>query len=312
MKNATLRQLRIFATVARQLSFTRAASVLYMTQPAVSAQIHQLEEEVSSQLFDRIGRSVRLTEAGERLLVCIDEIEASLRKAEGSLAALRGVQTGALKFGAVDTANYFAASLVNEFGAKHPAVTVRYTVDKLQEIVRLLIESQVEVVILSRAPSNLDIISEPFARHPYVVIASPDHPLAGMHDIPLQRLFEERFVSRAAGSWSRMIMDDFARGIGASYRIEMESASNETIKQAVISGVGIACVSLHTLNVELRTRRLVLLDVAGFPVLKDWQIMHLRDRELSPVARAFREDLLRNGAHIIERAMGRFEPASLN
>ena len=176
MKNVTLKQLKIFASVARQLSFTRAAQCLYLTQPAVSAQVHQLEEAIGSTLFDRVGRTVRLTDAGRVLLRSVDAIDHSLEEAEETLAALRGLKTGMLKVGAVDAANYFAAHLVNTFGALHPAVTIRYTVDALPEILNQLVEGHTDVIIVSRALTDPDLVSEPFARHPYVMIAAPDHP----------------------------------------------------------------------------------------------------------------------------------------
>jgi len=304
MKNVTLRQLRIFSTVARQLSFTRAARCLYTTQPAVSTQMHQLEEALASPLFDRVGRSISLTEAGRRLLTCADEIEQLLQKTEESLAALKGLKTGTLKVGAVDTANYFAASLVNAFSADHPSVTVRYTVDKTREIVSLLVEGQTEVIIVSLAPTNLDIVSEPFATHPYVIVAPPGHPLAKVPRVTLKRLFRERFISREPGGTARTIMDHLAEEAGMPYMIELETNSNETIKQAVMAGLGIGCISGHTLTLELLTKRLVALKVERFPVIKNWHLIHLRERQLSPVALAFRDYLMEHGAQIIERVMG--------
>ncbi|MBI4190285.1 MAG: LysR family transcriptional regulator [Betaproteobacteria bacterium] len=309
MKNVTLRQLRIFSTVARQLSFTRAGHCLYLSQPAVSSQIRQLEAALSSRLFHRVGRSVQLTEAGARLLCCVDEIENSLERTEESLAALRGVKMGTLKIGAVNTANYFAASLVNRFSANNPSITVRYTVDATSEILSQLVQGQTDVIIIGFVPPNLNIVSKPFAKHPYVIIASPSHPLARLKRVSLKQLFKERFVSRKQGSSARAIMENLAQGIGVNYDPGMEMTSNETIKQAVMAGIGIGFISRHTLSLELLTGRLAILKVEGFPVIRNWYVISLRDRQLSPVASAFDRYLVTSGAEIIDSIMGNGEPA---
>lgn len=308
MKNVTLKQLRIFAGVAKQLSFTRAASALYLTQPAVSSQIRLLEEALASRLFDRVGRSVRLTEAGRRLLDGVDDIEHTLERTDEALAGLRGAKTGTLKVGAINTANYFAASLVNAFGASHPAITVRYTVDATPEILSQLVQSQTDLIIIGRAPANINVVSEPFAKHPYVIAAPPDHPLAKGKRVSLRRLFRERYISREPGSAARIIMEGLARKCGTPYEPQMDSASNETIKQAVMAGIGISCISGHTLSLELLTGRLVTLRVEGFPVIRNWYVIHLRDRPLSPVAAAFRSYLTSHGAGIIDRVLGQKAP----
>ncbi len=305
MKNITLKQLRIFATVARQLSFTRAANALSLTQPAVSTQIRALEESLVSRLFDRVGRSVQLTEAGVRLLASADEIEHVLEQTFESLAGLRDVKMGTLKVGAIHTANYFAASLVNAFAAQHSAITVRYTVDATPEIISQLVQSQTELIIIGRAPTNINIVAEPFAKHPYVIVAPPDHPLARSRRVPLTRLFRERLLSREPGAAARLIMENLALECGLPHQPVLETSSNETIKQAVMAGIGIGCISRHTISLELLTGRLVMLHVEKFPVIRDWYVINLRDRRLSPVAQAFRQYLTTDGAAIIERVLGK-------
>jgi len=300
-----LANLNAFIAIAEAGSFSEAAERLHLTQPAVSAQVHQLEEAVASLLFDRVGRSVRLTDAGRVLLRGVDAIEHTLENAEEALAALRGVKAGMLKVGAVDTANYFAASLVNTFGALHPAVNIRYAVDELPEIVNQLVEGHTDVIIVSRAPTAPELVSEPFARHPYVVIAAPDHPLARQRRVTAQDLFREKVVTREPGGLARTILEELAQQSGASFDPAMETTSNETIKQTVMAGFGIGCLSGHTIGLELQARKLVVLRVAGFPVIRHWHVIKRRDRVLPPVAAAFRAWLMSDGARNIDEVLGR-------
>ena len=237
IKNITLKQLRIFSAVARELSFTRAAGCLNITQPAVSSQIQQLEDSISLVLFDRFGRSIRLSEAGIKLLEYTGEIERTLDKADETFSALKNMDAGILKVAAFNTVNYFGGSLVNAFGAKYPKVTVRYMVDKTPAIVQLLAEGNADVIIAGTLPpTHLNVVSKPFARRPYVIAASSKHPLSLSPRISLKQLFSEKFISRQPGASARVIVDRLAKETGVQYSIGLETSDNETLKQALISG----------------------------------------------------------------------------
>jgi len=304
MKNVTLRQLRVFAAVARELSFSKAARALHLTQPAVSMQIRQLEAAAGLPLLERLGRGTALTEAGRELFASATGVDDLLRRAGETLDALRGMKAGTLRLGAVSTAKYFAPSLLAGFSRDYPGVAVRFGVANREETVRQLAHNEIDLAIMGRPPRGLDTAAAPFARHPLVIVAAPSHPLAGKRRIPLKRLIEEPFIIREPGSGTRASMERVFRDRGARYRASMEVSSNETIKQAVIAGLGIAFISLHTVGLELRTRSLAMLDVAGLPVMRDWFVVHLKNKRLSPVAAAFRGDLLAHGAAAIERAVG--------
>jgi DNA-binding transcriptional LysR family regulator len=304
MRNATLRQLRVFTAVARSGSFTRAARELHLTQPAVSQQIKLLEHEAGLPLFEHIGRRIQVTAAGQELLRYATQVTDLLREAGETLAAMRGLKRGVLKLGAVSTAKYFAPSLLSTFAPAYPDVTIRFAVGNREEVIKLLAGNEIDLVIMGRPPRELATIAAPFAKHPLVIIASPDHPLARKRRMSLQQLANENFVIREEGSGTRAAMGHVFKSHGVAYRTSMEVASNETIKQAVMAGMGLGFLSMHTVMLELATGRLVTLNVTGLPVVRDWFVIHLRDKKLSPIAEAFRTFLLERGAAIMKKALG--------
>ena len=304
MRNVTLRQMRVFAVVARQLSFTRAARELHLTQPAVSQQIKLLEQEVGLPLFEKIGHRVQLAPAGEELLRYANQTIELLREAAESLAAMRGLRRGVLKLGAVSTAKYFAPSLLSAFTPAYPEVTIKFSVGNREEIIKQLAANEIDLVIMGRPPRELDTIAEPFAKHPLIIIAGPGHPLAARRHIPLRQLASQQFIIREEGSGTRASMEYVFRERQVPFRVSMEVSSNETIKQAVMAGMGISFISAHTVGLELATHKLITLDVAGLPIVRDWYVIHLREKRLSPIAAAFRSFLLSHAGRIIHKAIG--------
>ncbi len=304
MRHATLRQLRVFSTVARTLSFSAAARELHLTQPAVSIQVKQLAEDAGLPLFEQIGKKVYLTEAGRELARYATGITELLREAGETLDALRGVRGGVLKIGVVSTAKYFAPTLLAEFTREQPDVRIKLTVANREDVVEALAANDIDLAIMGTPPKDLATIDEVFASHPHAVIAAPNHPLAGRRRIPLARLAGEPFLIRESGSGTRGAMERVFAERGVAIGASMEMSSNETIKQAVMAGMGVSFLSLHTVGLELEAKRLVILDVAGLPVMRQWHATQLRDKRLSPAARLFREFLLERGAALIERAVG--------
>src|SRR6267378_2277059 len=304
MRNVTLRQMRVFAAVARHLSFTRAARELHLTQPAVSQQVKLLEEEVGMPLFEKLGRKVQLAAAGAELLRYATQTIELMREATEALAAMRGLKRGVLKLGAVSTAKYFAPSLLSAFTPAYPEVTIKFAVGNREEIIKQLAANEIDLVIMGRPPRELETVAEPFAKHPLVIIAPPAHPLSGKRRIPLKQLASEQFIIREEGSGTRASMERVFRERGVAFRTSMEVSSNETIKQAVMAGMGISFISSHTIGLELAAGKLAILDVVGLPIVRDWYVIHLRDKKLSPIASAFRAFLLQQGAGIIQKAVG--------
>ena len=304
MRNVTLRQMRVFAAVARHQSFTRAARELHLTQPAVSQQMRLLEQEAGMPLIEQIGRSIRLAPAGTELLRYANQVTELLREAGEALAAMRGLKRGVLKLGAVSTAKYFAPALLSAFTPEYPEVTIKFTVANRGDIVRLLGANELDLVIMGRPPRELLTTAEAFARHPHVIIASPQHPLARSRRIPLETLARESFVIREEGSGTRASMEDVFRERRVPIRTSMEVSSNETIKQAVMAGMGLSFISSHTIGLEVEAGRLAILDVIGLPIVRDWYVIRLGEKVLPPIAAAFWSFLLQNGARLIEQTVG--------
>jgi DNA-binding transcriptional LysR family regulator len=303
MRHVTLRQLRVFEAVARHLSFSRAAAELHLTQPAVSMQVKSLEGEAGLPLVEQIGKRIHLTEAGRELRARAHTIARELEAAEGALDAMRGLTYGRLTIGLVSTAKYFAPALLGRFLKAHPGVTVKLDVDNREAMISLLAGNQVDLAIMGRPPHNVETVAEAFAPHPHVVIAPPEHPLAGKHHIPLERLAAETFLIREPGSGTRGLLERLFAEHKLALTVGMEMASNETIKQAVIAGLGISLLSLHTVGLELATRRLATLDVVGLPIVRNWYVVHLARKRLSPVAQALKAFLLAEGAARLDEVL---------
>ncbi len=308
MKNVTLRQLRVFAAAARHMNFSRAAEELHLSQPAVSTQIKEFASHVGLPLFERIGRRTYLTPAGEEILQCASAISQRLKDADSALAQLKGVTGGRLNVAVISAGDYFFPRLLAHFGAGHPGVTFNLTVHNREQLLRHLADNLTDLAVMVRPPADMDVIALPFAPHPYVIVAAPDHPLAGTRQIPRAVLNREPFVQREQGSdtWNSM-REVFGRQF-PKLHIAMQIHSTETIKQAVAAGMGIAFLSAHTIGLDLQAGNLVVLDVQDFPARLHWYLVHNRTKRLPPVAAAFKEFLLREGAPLIERLV-RFGPS---
>jgi len=293
VRNVTLRQLRVFAEVARRLSFVRAAEALHLTPPAVTMQIKELEAAVELPLFDRQGRNVSLTTAGEYLLVYAKRMLATIKEAEDAMARLRRIETGVLNIGLVSTAKYFVPRLLARFREEHPGVEVRLAVSgNREQLVALLHGGELDMAVMGRPPRELATRAEPLAAHPLVFVAPPGHPLLAREHVPAAALEDHPFIVREPGSGTRKAMEDFFTEQRVTPRITMEMSSNETIKQAVMAGMGVSFLSLHTIGLEVRSRLLGVVDVEGTPIMKTWNLVHLMSKMLSPAAEAFRYFML--------------------
>jgi len=311
MRNATLRQLRVFAAAARHQSFVKAAEELHLTPPAVSMQIRDLEEQVGLPLFDRSGRQVALTVTGEYLLVYVRKVLATLKDAEDAIARFRGLETGRVSIGMVSTAKYFVPRLLAQFRQEHPAVEVKLAVGgNREQLVALLRANEVDLAIMGRPPRELATRAEPFAVHPHSVVTAPDHPLMRIGHAPASLLANYEFIIRETGSGTRAAMEKFFADHRLQPRVAMEMTSNETIKQAVMAGMGVSFLSLHTIGLERRAGLLAVPDIEGLPVLKRWYVVNNLSKTLSPAAEAFRYFILEEGERFLAREYGTPDAAS--
>jgi len=299
MLHITLRQLKVFESVARNLSFSRAAEELYLTQPAVSMQIKQLEDNVDLPLFEQMGKRIYLTDAGRELYHYSKAISQQLADMELALDELKGLERGKLNISVVSTANYFAPHLLAKFCQRYSRVTVSLNVSNRETVLKHLADNLTDLAIMGQPPDDLDIVSESFMENPLVVIAPPDHPLCKKRKIPVKRLEEETFLVRELGSGTRSAMERFFSAHHISINKGMETDTNEAIKQAVQAGMGLAIMSLHTTELELETGRLKVLDVQDFPIMRHWHVVHRKNKRLSSVAQAFKVFLLKEATGLM-------------
>jgi DNA-binding transcriptional LysR family regulator len=299
LQHVSLRQLRVFEMAATLGSFSKAAETLHLTQPGVSMHIKELEANAGLPLFERIGRKLHVTEAGQELLSRAREVLRTLKDAEDVLAGLKGLKRGRINLAVVSTAKYFVPRLLAEFGKSYPELDVRLAVDNRDAVIEHLVANEVDFAIMGRAPQSLKAIAEPFAQNPHVIIAAPDHPLAGRRRIPAEVVAKETFIVREPGSGTRLAMQQFFDERQIPFKVGLEMASNETIKQAVMARMGVSFISKHTLDLELETQRLTVLDVRGTPVIRLWHVAHLANKRLSPTAAAFREFVMKHGKNLL-------------
>ena len=255
MKNVTLRQFRILSAVTKTGSMAGAARQLHVTPPAITVQMQQLEETAGLPLIERLGEGTTPTSAGEVLLRAAIRIEALLAECDQELAQLKGIKGGRVTAGVVSTAKYFAPKALSAFKQLHPGVDLRLSVHNRQETIAALRELTLDMAIMGRPPESLDLESTPLGDHPHIIVAAGNHPLAGK-DVTIAGLANETFFIREPGSGTRMLMESLFQEAGFTPKVGMEIGSNETIKQAVIAGLGIAFISAHTVAVELADGRL--------------------------------------------------------
>ncbi len=296
MKNATLRQLRVFTSVAKHLNFARAAEELGLTAPAVSMQIKDLETETGLLLFDRSKRKVSLTTAGEYVLASTQRVLAAMRDAEDMVARFRGLKTGVLDVAMVSTAKYFLPRLLAQFRQEHPGIDIRLlSADNREAIVRLMQQGNIELAIMGRPPQGWPTRAEPFAMHPHVLVTAVDHPFTRSEKVPARALMNEGFIVREPGSGTRAALDEYMHAHHMKPRVVMQMSSNEAIKQAVMAGMGVSLLSLHTLGLELEHHLIAAPETEGLPLLRRWHVVKTLAKTLSPAAEAFRYFILERG-----------------
>jgi len=287
MRHSTLRQLEVFATAARLGSFTRAAEELFLTQPTVSMQIKKLTDVVGLPLFEQIGKKMYLTDAGHELHQTCGGIFEHLTQFEMVAADMKGLKAGKLRLAVVTTAKYFAPRLLGIFCKQYPGIEVSLKVSNREHVLERLAKNMDDLYILGQLPEEVDAMVQGFLENPLVVLASVNHPLANKKKITLRRIVEEPFLSREAGSGTRMATERLFSEQGLKLKIRMELGSNEAIKQAIIGGLGISVLSRHTMALDAHMGQLAVLDVQGFPINGKWYCTYPSGKQLSIVAQTF-------------------------
>lgn len=302
MRNATLRQLRAFVAVAQHGHFGRAAAELHLTPPAVTMQVKELEKEAGLPLFDRDAKQVSLTLTGEYLLTYVRRALAELKGAQDMLARLRRLEGGDLVVGMVSSAQHFLPALLGEFRAEHRDVVVRLRVGNREQLAGWMRDNQLDLAVMGRPPRELATRAEPFATNPLVLVTSADHPFVHMEQVSALRVSMETLLMREPGSGTRAALEEYLRAHHLQPGTTMELPGNETIKQAVVAGLGVSLMSLHSLGLERQQGRLAVPEVEGLPILRRWYLVKNHAKTLSPAAEAFHY-------HVLEHAAARLQAA---
>lgn len=298
--NITIRQLQIFESVAKFLSYTRASEALYLSQPAVSMQIKQLETELEMPLFERMGKTLYLTDTGVELLNYARTISQQLIELDSVMTEMRGSQRGRLTIAVASTANSFALKILGEFYKKFAGTTINLDVTNRESLLKHLNDNTVDMVIMGQPPEGMDVDATPFLANPLVVIAPKGHLLEDQKAIPLSVLQQETFIMREHGSGTRIAMERFFEENGYSISSVMEMSSNEAINQAVEAGLGLGIVSYHTLEWGLALERLAVLDVESFPIMRHWYLVHRKSKRLTALSSAFKQLVIEDTATILK------------
>lgn len=302
MRTLNLHQLATFQVVAKHCSFVRAAEELHFSQPAVSAQIRHLESSLGVKLFDQIGRKTHLTQAGEELYLYSQKIFSLIDETLDSMEALRSPHYGKLSVGADTTVGtYVIPGLLGKFHQIYPQVEISLEVLNRASLVDALASNRVDMAIMGKVPSDMQVEIEPFAFNELVLVASPMHRLANLAHVPIEELGREHFLLREPGSGTRAALENAFQEAGVPLQISMQVGNNSAIKQGVAAGLGIALISRVALDMELETGRLVILKVEGFPIVRHWRLVHVKDKHLSATARAFKSFLVQHADRRLRR-----------
>ena len=300
LRSLSLKQLRAFAATIRTGSVTQAAAALYVTPPAVTTHLKSLEKIVGQTIYEKNPEGPEPTDVGLELLEAADEIEKVIERTRIKIEALAAGATGTVILGVVSTGKYFAPGIVARFRRHHPDIRVRLAIGNRTEIIKGLERREYDLLIMGRPPAHVAVDREVLGDHPHVLVAAPDHPLVGDSDILPEELQRETFLCREEGSGTRALMTRFLDRIGGGRPFNtVEMGTNETIKQAVMAGLGIAIISAHTCHSELAEGKLALLQAEGLPLVRQWFLIHRSDRELTRAAEVLRRFIIGHKGEIL-------------
>lgn len=304
IRYSTLRQFQVFEAIYRLGSFTRAAEELFLTQPTVSMQIKKLSEAIGLPLFEHVGRNVEPTEAGQELYSSCRKMFETLSNLEMKISDMKGLKRGRLRMGVITTAKYLAPEMMGEFSQDFPGIDLSLKVTNRENIIKRLRANEDDLYIMGQAPEgDIEVESFSFAPNPLVIMASKNHPLVGKKNISLEEIAKEPFIVREPGSGIRDAMYKAFDAAGVRPQARMELGNNEAIKHCIASEIGLSVLSLHTLSLEGTEGAVRILDVEGFPILRNWYIVYPKGKELSLVAQTFLEFVKQSEETIKDRIL---------
>ena len=302
-KTVTLKQLRVIAAIAKNGRITGAANDLGVTPPAIALQLKLLEDNVGLALFDRSPTGLRPTDAGIFMMEIECRIAATLVECDEGLRQLKGLGRGRISVALVSTSKYFAPRALAAFARENPSIEFELLVGNRDETINALTEFRADIAIMGRPPTTIKLEQQVIGDHPHVIIARPDHPLAGRRQLTLRSLMDDVFLLREQGSGTRILADKLFAKSDVEPRVGMECGSNETIKQAVMAGLGIALISAHTIAAEISEGRLAVLNVRGLPIIRKWHVLRMKAKRLLPAGQALWTFLTKDGARYLPDAL---------
>ncbi|MEE9314422.1 MAG: LysR family transcriptional regulator [Rhizobiaceae bacterium] len=267
----TIKQLRAFKAYIEQGTVVKAADLLNVTPPAITIQVKALEALSGATLYKHVNKKTRLTDTGKRVLELADTLTKQIDAAAEQLEDIRYARRGSVRLGIVSTAKYFIPSAIAGFRKAHPGIDVSLFIGNRTTVMKQLEEGAIDLAITGRPRGDFAETSVKVCNHPYVIIAAADNPLVKRKNLTLFDLQHQEFLLREEGSGSRALMESVFAIEGFSIPvIGLEADSNETIKQGVMAGLGVAFMSGHTIYQETESGRLVILDIKGFPIVRAW------------------------------------------
>jgi len=287
LRQVTLHQLRLFSALARRMNMTRAAEGMHVTPSAFSVQIKQLSQGLGLPLHEQAGKKLFLTEAGRAVAAASRDVIERLDLLGMELAEMQGLERGCVRLAMITTAKYFATRLIGDFCRAHPQVEFVLEVVNREQILERMRQNLDDLYIMGQAPEEMDVVAAPFADNPLVVLAPAGHPLCEKKRIAPSLLEREPFILREPGSGTRQATERYFAEHKIRPAARMTLGSDETIKQAVAAGLGLAVLSRHVLTLDTSPGPLCEIDVQGFPITRRWYVVHLKEKKLSPLARAF-------------------------
>jgi len=296
----TLRQLQCFSAVAKNLSYTKAAEELHLTQPAVSMQIRQLELQAGLALTEQFGKQVHLTEAGTEVHCYARSILQQVDEMDDGLDKRKGLAGGRLKIAALSSANYFAPRLLGTFHQRFPDVSVSMDVTNQKAVLRQVIDNEVDMAIMGQPPKDSHVEAFPFMDNPLIIVAPPDHRLAPRQRIAQKELEKEVFLTREPGSGTRGAMERFFRQQKLKLTTGMAMGSLSSIKQGVQAGLGLGLLPRGAVRLELELGHLVELSVKGLPIQRHWYVVLHKGKRLSLAAEEFKSLLTSEAVGLLE------------
>ena len=291
--NFTLRQLRLFLALAETGSVSAAAKAMHVTQPTASMQLKDISASVGLPLYEVIGKKIFLTETGKALAITAREITQSLASFEQLAHATKGIAKGHLRIAVVSTAKYFMPRLIGSFCKRHPLIDVSLEILNRDGVLGRLRQNTDDLYIMSMPPDDVVLVDEVLMPNPIVVIAASTDPLAKQKNVTLSDLKSRRFILREPGSGTRMTADQYFRGKKFRPDIRLELGSNEAVKESVAGGLGIGVISQYALHGHQKEHGVRVIDVDEFPLKSSWHLVHLAAKNLSPIALAFKDHIIR-------------------